>query len=117
MDLSEGCWGGEGLGFVDLSRRAAAGSLGVTTAGASFIWPLPAALVCRGRPCFVVRPGESEATLLFKRCGESGIKAGAQRSCLLADVCNRSVGLPKPRNGGRFDAIFFHDTRTGPGRG
>ena len=27
--------------------------------------------------CFVARPGESEATLLFKRCGESGIKAGA----------------------------------------
>ena len=31
---------------------------------------------------FVVRPGEFEATLRFKRRGESGIKAGAHRSCL-----------------------------------
>jgi len=52
---------------------------------------------------FVVRPGEFEATLRFKRRGESGIKAG---------------GSPIMFRNGAFDAaIFFHDTRTGPGRG
>ena len=50
---------------------------------------------------FVVRPGEFEATLRFKRRGESGIKAG---------------GSPIMFRNGAFDAaIFFHDTGTGPG--
>ena len=55
--------------------------------------------------CFVVRPGESEATLLFKRCAESGIKTRA------------SAIMFASRNGAFDAAIFFHDTRTGQGGG